>query len=66
MDLDYIEDSAAQADANFVLTKKGGIVEIQATAEGDPYHEEDFLRLLRLAKIGCDEIFKAQNKALSG
>jgi ribonuclease PH len=66
LDLDYIEDSDAQADANFVLTKKGGIVEIQATAEEDPYEEEDFLRLLRLAKIGCEEIFTAQNKALSG
>lgn len=66
LDLDYIEDSAAETDANFVLTKKGGIVEIQATAEEEPYDEEDFLRLLRLAKIGCEEIFTAQNKALSG
>jgi ribonuclease PH len=66
LDLDYIEDSGAEADANFVLTKKGGIVEIQATAEGEPYSEEDFLRLLRLAKIGCDEIFKIQTKALKG
>jgi len=64
LDLDYAEDSTAEADANFVLTKKGGIVEIQATAEEDPYGEEDFLRLLRLAKIGCEDIFKAQNKAL--
>ncbi|MEE8295429.1 MAG: ribonuclease PH [Sphingomonadales bacterium] len=66
LDLDYIEDSAAATDANFVLTKKGGIVEIQATAEKEPYGEEDFLRLLRLAKIGCEEIFTAQNKALNG
>lgn len=66
LDLDYIEDSAAATDANFVLTKKGGIVEIQATAEEEPYDEEDFLRLLRLAKIGCEEIFTAQNKALNG
>jgi len=65
LDLDYEEDSSAETDANFVLTKKGGIVEIQATAEEDPFGEEDFLRLLRLAKIGCEEIFKAQNKALS-
>jgi ribonuclease PH len=64
LDLDYAEDSAAEADANFVLTKKGGIVEIQAAAEEDPYQEEEFLRLLRLARIGCDEIFKAQTKAL--
>lgn len=65
LDLDYAEDSAAGTDANFVLTRKGGLVEIQATAEEEPFSEEDFLRLLRLAKIGCDEIFKAQDKALS-
>ncbi len=65
LDLDYAEDSVAGADANFVLTRKGGLVEIQATAEEEPFSEEDFLRLLRLAKIGCDEIFKAQDKALS-
>lgn len=65
LDLDYAEDSAAGVDANFVLTRKGGLVEIQATAEEKPFSEEDFLRLLRLAKIGCDEIFKAQDKALS-
>ncbi len=65
LDLDYEEDSAAETDANFVLTKKGAIVEIQATAEEDPFSEENFLRLLRLAKIGCEDIFKAQNKALS-
>ena len=66
LDLDYAEDSAAETDANFVLTHEGGIVEIQATAEQAPYTEEDFLRLLRLAKIGCDEIFKIQTKALKG
>ncbi len=65
LDLDYAEDSAAGTDANFVLTRKGGLVEIQATAEEEPFSEEEFLRLLRLAKIGCDEIFKAQDKALN-
>ncbi len=65
LDLDYIEDSGADTDANFVLTKKGGLVEVQATAEKGPFSEEDFLRLLRLAKIGCEEIFKAQDAALS-
>ncbi len=63
-DLDYDEDSAAETDANFVLTKSGGIVEVQATAEEEPFSQEEFLRLLRLAQIGCDEIYKAQNKAL--
>ncbi|WP_417459428.1 ribonuclease PH [Kordiimonas sp.] len=64
LDLDYDEDSTAETDANFVLTGKGGIVEIQGTAEEEPFSEEEFLRLLRLARIGCDEIKAAQNKAL--
>jgi len=63
LDLDYIEDSAAQTDANFVLVSGGAIVEVQATAEGAPYDEEGLLRLLRLARIGCAEIFAAQLKA---
>ncbi len=63
LDLDYDEDSAAETDANFVLTKTKGIVEIQATAEEEPFSEEEFLRLLRLAKIGCDDIYAAQKKA---
>jgi ribonuclease PH len=64
LDLDYDEDSAAETDANFVLTGKGGIVEIQSTAEEEPFSEEEFLRLLRLARIGCEDIKAAQNKAL--
>jgi len=64
LDLDYPEDSAAETDANFVLTGKGGIVEIQSTAEEEPFSEEEFLRLLRLARMGCDDIKKAQDKAL--
>lgn len=64
LDLDYPEDSEAETDANFVLTKSGGIVEIQATAEEDPFSEEEMLRLLRLAKIGCGAIFEAQSIAV--
>ena len=64
LDLDYDEDSAAETDANFVLTGKGGIVEIQGTAEEEPFSEEEFLRLLRLARIGCDEIKAKQAKVL--
>ncbi len=63
LDLDYDEDSQAQADANFVLTGSGQIVEVQATAEGATYDEEALLRLLRLARIGCAEIFAAQDRA---
>jgi ribonuclease PH len=64
LDLDYDEDSNAEADGNFVLTGKGQIVEVQASAEGATYDEEGLLRLLRLARIGCGEIFAAQAKAV--
>ncbi len=63
LDLDYIEDSNAGADANFVLTQDGNIAEAQATAEGETYAEEALLRLLRLARIGCKAIFEAQDAA---
>jgi len=63
LDLDYIEDSSAHSDGNFVLTGDGAIVEAQLTAEGATFDEEGLLRLLRLAKMGCDEIFSAQLKA---
>jgi ribonuclease PH len=63
LDLDYIEDSAAGCDGNFVLTSDGNIVEAQVTAEGECYDEEGLLRLLRLARIGCDQIFQLQLKA---
>ena len=63
LDLDYPEDSGADADANFVLIEGGKIAEAQATAEGAAFDEEGFLRLLRLAQIGCAQIFKAQDEA---
>ncbi|GGZ95776.1 ribonuclease PH [Novosphingobium arvoryzae] len=64
LDLDYDEDSSADADANFVLIEGGQIAEVQATAEGATYDEEGLLRLLRLARIGCDRIFSAQGEAV--
>ena len=64
LDLDYIEDSGADADANFVLLEGGKIAEAQATAEGACYDEEGLLRLLRLARIGCERIYAAQAKAV--
>jgi ribonuclease PH len=64
LDLDYAEDSTADADANFVLIEGGKIAEAQATAEGACYDEESLLRLLRLAQIGCAQIFKAQDEAV--
>ena len=66
LDLDYAEDSNADADANFVLIEGGKIAEVQATAEGAAYDEEALLRLLRLAQMGCGEIFKAQDAAVRG
>jgi len=63
LDLDYDEDSSAGCDGNFVLTADGSIVEAQVTAEGECYDEELLLRMLRLARIGCGEIFQAQLKA---
>ncbi|MDH7974836.1 ribonuclease PH [Sphingomonas sp. AR_OL41] len=65
LDLDYDEDSNADADANFVLLENGNIAEAQATAEGATYDEEALLRLLRLARIGCADIFAAQAKAVA-
>lgn len=62
LDLDYIEDSSAGTDANFVITGKGGLVEIQGTAEGDPFSEEQFQALLSLAKQGCTDLTALQNK----
>ncbi len=64
LDLDYDEDSSADADANFVLIEGGQIAEVQATAEGATYDEEGLLRLLRLANIGCGQIFTAQGNAV--
>lgn len=63
LDLDYAEDSAADTDANFVLAGDGRIIEIQATAEQEPFDEEMLLRLMRLARIGCSDIVKAQRVA---
>ncbi|PZQ44923.1 MAG: ribonuclease PH [Micavibrio aeruginosavorus] len=64
LDLDYLEDSSADTDANFVITGKGGIVEIQGTAEKDPFTQEQFLTLLDLARKGCDELKEMQKAAL--
>lgn len=64
LDLDYTEDSNAEADANFVLTQSGGIVEIQATAEKSTFDEAMFNSLLGLARKGTAELFVAQKQAL--
>ena len=64
LDLDYAEDSTAGSDGNFVLLENGNIAEAQATAEHATYDEEALLRLLRLARMGCTEIFAAQDRAV--
>ncbi|AWK87907.1 ribonuclease PH [Azospirillum thermophilum] len=64
LDLDYAEDSTAQADANFVLTGRGGIVEVQGTAEETPFSEAQFNELMALARKGVDELVALQKTAL--
>ena len=64
LDLDYAEDSTAQADANFVFTGAGGIVEVQGTAEGDPFSQDQFLDLMALARKGVGELGSLQKTAL--
>ncbi|HEY1631091.1 MAG TPA: ribonuclease PH [Rhizomicrobium sp.] len=64
LDLDYAEDSTAETDANFVLTGGGGLVEIQGTAEGAPFSDEEFAQLLKLARKGVTELVALQLQAL--
>jgi len=65
LDLDYAEDSTAETDANFVMTGSGGIIEIQGTAEGEPFSEEMLGQLMGLAKKGIGELVDLQKKALA-
>ena len=65
IDLDYLEDSSAETDANFVMTGAGGIVEIQGTAEGTPFSEEEFSSLMGLAKAGIAELVDLQKQAIA-
>jgi ribonuclease PH len=60
LDLDYAEDSEADADANFVMTGSGGIVEVQGTAETDPFSQEQFDQLMALARRGIAELVALQ------
>lgn len=65
LDLDYPEDSSAQTDANFVMTGRGGIVEIQGTAEGEPFSDEEFSSLMLLARNGIKRLVDLQKLAVS-
>ena len=64
IDLDYEEDSSAETDGNFVMTSNNGIVEIQTTAEEQPFNKEQFHRLLNLAEKSIKNIFRIQKEAL--
>ena len=64
LDLNYQEDSSAQVDANFVITGQGKLVEIQAAAEKDPFSEGEFSELLKLARVGTEELNHLQRQAL--
>jgi len=64
LDLDYAEDSNAEVDANFVLAGDGRLIEVQATGEKRPFSDEEFAELIRLAKLGCGQLFAAQKRAL--
>ena len=64
LDLDYDEDSTAETDANFVLTGGGGLVEIQGTAEGAPFTDEQLTAMLRLARKGIGELVALQKSVL--
>jgi ribonuclease PH len=65
LDLDYEEDSSAETDANFVLTGGGGLVEIQGTAEGAPFSDDEFAQLLKLARKGVTELVALQKEAVA-
>jgi ribonuclease PH len=64
LDLDYAEDSAADTDANFVMTGDGRIVEVQGTAEKEPFSEEQLLTLLALARKGVAKLVDLQKMAV--
>ena len=65
LDLDYAEDSACDVDANFVMTGDGKLVEVQGTAERDPFAEEQLLAMLALARKGVTELVALQKKAVA-
>jgi ribonuclease PH len=64
LDLDYAEDSTAETDANFVITGSGGLVEVQGSAEGAPFSQDELLAMLALARGGIADLVKMQKAAL--
>jgi ribonuclease PH len=64
LDLDYAEDSVAGADGNFVMTGSGGLIEVQASAEGEVFQRDQFDELMRLAEKGINELIEKQKAAI--
>jgi ribonuclease PH len=64
LDIDYAEDSSAEVDANFILSGDGRMIELQATGEKRPFSDEEFAELMRLAKLGCGQLFEKQRAAV--
>lgn len=64
-DLEYVEDSAAETDMNVVMTEDGRMIEVQGTAEGEPFSHDELLSLLALARQGIEDIVRAQKAALA-
>ena len=65
LDLDYLEDSAAETDLNVVMTSAGGFIEVQGTAEGAPFQPAELNAMLALAQKGMTELFELQQAALA-
>jgi ribonuclease PH len=65
IDLDYAEDSTAHTDANFVMTGAGGLVEVQGSAEGAPFSEDELIRMLALARNGVRQLVAMQKAAIA-
>jgi ribonuclease PH len=66
LDLDYAEDSQAETDMNIVMNEAGNFIEVQGTAEGHAFSNDEFNAMLELARKGIDEIIAAQNDVLAG
>jgi ribonuclease PH len=66
LDLAYEEDSRAEVDMNFVMTGSGKFVELQATAEKDPFDDEQLAKMMKFARKGCDELIAKQRELLKG
>ncbi|MGK3126737.1 ribonuclease PH [Pantoea rwandensis] len=64
-DLEYVEDSTAETDMNVVMTEDGRMIEVQGTAEGEPFSHEELLQLLALARGGIEQLIQAQKAALA-